>query len=77
MKITKQKIAGHDAVRYRYEAGGCMDFDLNLLCEVGGPYQIEAEKMAADYAADIGCIVKTIEIDVKPWVIDVFYKVAK
>jgi len=63
-------------LRYRYTAGGCMDFDFHMLCEVGQPYQPAARVQVAEILAkNPGWEVQTIEIDRKPWLVDALGKV--
>lgn len=63
-------------LRYCYTAGGCMDFDLHLLNEVGEPYQPAARAQIAEILAkNPGWEVQTIEIDRKPWLVDALVKI--
>lgn len=57
-------------LRYRYRAGGCMDFDFHLLCEVGEPYQ----QWFREEIAERGLKVETRELDCYPWVADFVVK---
>lgn len=62
-KLTKLKGG---MLRYRYTAGGCVDFDFHTLAEVGEPYQ-------AWFREEIrrrGWEVQTREMDCKPWIAD-------
>lgn len=75
MKVTTTKICGVTALRYRYKAGGCMDFDLHLLCEVGQPYQQAAKAQVTEILARRpGWSLKTVELDCRPWLIDALVK---
>lgn len=63
------------ALRYRYTAGSCMDFNLHLLCEVGEPYQPAARAQVAEILAENpGWEVQTVELDRKPWLVDALVK---
>lgn len=70
MMVTTVKIQGHRVLRYRYRAGGCMDFDLHLLSEVGAPYQREAERQARSIADSLNCDIVQVELDALPWYVD-------
>jgi len=72
LPLTKPLIR---ALRYRYTAGGCMDFDLHMFCEVGAPYQPAARAQVAEILAENpGWEVQTVEIDRKPWLVDALVK---
>ena len=64
-------VLKHGMLRYRYTAGGCMDFDFNTLAEVGQPYQkafldlIEKRRLKIEFSRNI---------DEKPWVADFVVK---
>jgi hypothetical protein len=63
------------ALRYRYTAGGCMDFDLHMFSEVGQPYQPAARAQVAEILAkNPGWEVQTVELDRKPWLVDALVK---
>ena len=63
MKVTKDRTG---LVTYRYAAGGCMPFELHLLCEVGAPYQAAARRSIAAKKWRV----ETRELSARPWVAD-------
>lgn len=72
MRVTVKNIGGVRALRYRYTAGGCMDFDLHLLCGVGAPYQPAAAAQVQEILRDRypGCEVQQVELPEHPWYVD-------
>lgn len=70
MRVTTNKIQGHTVLRYRYRAGGCMDFDLYLLSEVGEPYQPEARAQAQAIADRHCCDIVQVELLERPYYVD-------
>jgi len=79
MRVTVRKIGGVRALRYRYTAGECMDFDMNLLCEVGVPYQPAAIAQVKDILRDRdpGCEVQQVELPERPWYVDAIVSIAQ
>lgn len=75
MKIKLKWIEGKRVIFYCYRAGGCMDFELSTLCEVGQPYQKQAESMANKLAAKHSCTIQTLEFKGKPYLADCMVKI--
>jgi hypothetical protein len=71
MSNEKLTVLKGGMLRYRYVAGGCMEFDFHMLCEVGEPYQpwfreeIERRGWEVEYGR---------EMDEPPWVADFVLK---
>lgn len=63
-------------LRYRYTAGGCMDFDLTTLAEVGEPYQPAAMALLNELKAEGYEIHHSVNLVVAPWVADIATKKA-
>lgn len=67
MSRERLTVLAGGMLRYRYRAGGCMDFSFHLLSEVGAPYQpwfrdqIERRGLTVEFGRDI---------DQKPWCAD-------
>lgn len=63
-RLTVQKGG---MLRYRYEAGGCMEFDFHTLAEVGEPYQ----PWFRNKIERLGWVVEFgMDLDEAPWVAD-------
>lgn len=79
MKVTIENKFNLKIVRYQYQAGGCMDFDLNLFCEVGEPYKPMARAQLSEILRNRypGCKVSTIDLPHKPWVVDVIEQTSR
>lgn len=65
-------LLSNNQVRYAYRAGGCVDFRLSLLCEVGEPYQPAARAKLRElerqgYLFDFG-----VELECKPYMSDMW-----
>lgn len=61
-------------LRYRYTAGGCMDFDFNTLAEVGEPYQqwFRNEILRRGWSVAYG-----YDLPTAPWVADMVVGIPK
>ena len=71
MANEKLTVLKDGMLRYRYRAGGCMDFEFNMLCEVGEPYQqwFRDEIKRRDINVEFGR-----ELDQSPWCADFIIK---
>ena len=71
VRVYTRKIAGYDALHYVYSPSHDVTMLFNQLCEVGEPWKKEAEAKADRLAKRQEREIRTVEIDQKPWIIEV------
>ena len=74
VRVYTRQIQGHRALHYAYNAAPGMGFLFHLLSEVGEPWKEAAKRRAHMLALKRGCVIKTVELDAKPWYVDVLVK---
>jgi hypothetical protein len=77
MKVYTKNEYGHKVVHYVYDASEYLRFRFHLLCEVGQPWQREAQEQLETLCKKTNSEVVTIELDHKPWLIDTLVKVKR
>lgn len=74
MKVFTKKHGEHNMLCYSYDVSKDMSFCFHLLSEVGEPWQLSARMLRDELAWKRGCVVQTVELDKRPWLIEVLVK---
>lgn len=74
MRVFTKDMEGHSVLTYSYNASRDMGFQFHLLGEVGEPWQEQARKKALALAKERKCVIDTVELTKRPWLVDVLVK---
>lgn len=72
-RIIRKRIAGHNALFFRYDANPDMTFEVSLYREIGEPFKREFDAILKR----LGLKLRIVEIAERPWLITTGQRIAR